>query len=49
MAWKLELTLHIRHPNPAAGRYTLHAQLTYPDLGEIDQRDLILNLPASPK
>ena len=36
---KLELTLHLRRPNPSGGIYTLAAHLTYPDLGEMDQRE----------
>ncbi len=51
MAWKLELTLHIRKPATDAGEQsasssdscTLTAILAYPDLGEIDRRQVTLN------
>ncbi len=48
MGWKLELTLHIRKAEPAARQYTLHVHLSYPDLGEIDQREITLGVPARP-
>ena len=38
MGWKLDLTLHIRAPQPVPGIYTLTAVLSYPDLGETDRR-----------
>ena len=44
VAWKLELTLHIRKSTPDAGKYTLLASLLYPDLGEIDRRQITLEL-----
>jgi hypothetical protein len=47
VGWKMELTLHIRTSNPAAGKYTLVANLTYPDLGEIDHQTLEVDV-ASP-
>ncbi len=51
MAWKLELTLHIRRSskNDAAQKTsisdpcTLTAVLSYPDLGEIDRRQVTMN------
>jgi hypothetical protein len=46
MGWKQELTLHIRNPQPAPGSYTLSASLSYPDLGEIDQRQVAFDVPA---
>jgi hypothetical protein len=45
MAWKLELTLHIRNPTSRGGKYTLLASLSYPDLGEVDRRQITLELP----
>jgi len=45
LGWKLELTLHIRKAGPTYGKYTLAASLSYPDLGEIDHRSLILEVP----
>jgi len=44
MSWKLELTLHNRKPKPAAGKYTLVARLSYPDSGEIDRRELTVDI-----
>ncbi|MCJ7584675.1 MAG: hypothetical protein MUO30_07890 [Anaerolineales bacterium] len=53
MGWKLELTLHLRPSTslpglPArAGRakiYTLTVHLTYPDMGEIDQREVTVQI-----
>jgi hypothetical protein len=46
MTWKLELTLHIRKANFSVGKYTLVAGLSYPDLGEIDRRELTIDIPA---
>jgi hypothetical protein len=37
--WKLELTLHIRAPDPG-GSYRLEASLGYADLGEVDRREV---------
>ena len=47
MSWKLELTLHNRKANLADGKYTLVARLSYPELGEIDRRELVIELPAA--
>ncbi len=46
MAWKLELTLHNRKPTPAVGKYTLTAGLSYPELGEIDRREITVEISA---
>jgi hypothetical protein len=46
MTWKLELTLHIRKADFAVGKYTLVAGLSYPDLGEVDRRELAIDIPA---
>ncbi len=56
MAWKLEITLHIRKPigasvepnevekaekkPPQSGPYTLTTSLSYPEIGQIDQRQI---------
>lgn len=49
VAWRLELTLHLLKPNPIPGGvYTLTVSLSYPDLGEIDHREIIVEIP-SPK
>jgi hypothetical protein len=45
MTWKLELTLHIRNVNPSRGKYTLTACLSYPDLGEVDRREVTFEIP----
>jgi hypothetical protein len=47
VGWKLELNLHIRKAGPANGKYTLNASLSYPELGEIDRRSLIIEVPTS--
>ena len=49
MGWKLELTLHIRKTGSTAGNYTLTASLSYPDLGEIDRRTIIIDVPIPAK
>jgi hypothetical protein len=38
--WRLELTLHLRDPRIDAAGLQLEAVLLYPDLGEIDRREL---------
>jgi hypothetical protein len=48
VAWKLEVTLHVRTPDPS-GSYQLLASLSYPDLGEVDQRAIDVAIPAAPK
>lgn len=45
VGWKLELTLHIRKLTNTAGTYTLAAILSYPDLGEIDRREITVEVP----
>ena len=49
VSWKLELTLHIRKTDSTNGKYTLSASLSYPDLGEIDRRTLIIEVPIPAK
>ncbi len=44
-AWDLDITLHIRTPDPKAGQYSLTAILSYPELGEIDQRKIEFMTP----
>ena len=44
--WKLELTLHIRKTVLTVGKYFLTAGLFYPGLGEIDRRNLIIEIPV---
>jgi hypothetical protein len=49
VAWRLELTLHILKPGTTPGEvYKLTVNLSFPDLGEIDSRDLTVEIP-SPK
>ncbi|MDP2994584.1 MAG: hypothetical protein Q8N46_05625 [Anaerolineales bacterium] len=46
VAWRLELTLHILKPGATAGEvYKLTVILSFPDLGEIDRRDLTVEIP----
>jgi hypothetical protein len=49
VGWKLELTLHIRRIDPTDGKYMLAASLSYPELGEIDRRTLIIEVSALAK
>ena len=43
----LELNLHIRKDGEAqGGPYKLTAIISYPDLGEVDRRDLYINFPS---
>ena len=49
VSWKLELTLHIRKTGTTAGKYTLAASLSYPELGEIDRRTTIIDVPVPAK
>ncbi len=49
VAWKLELNLHIRKPAlrvTTGGTYKLVVILSFPDLGEIDRRDLTIEIPS---
>ena len=47
VAWRLELTLHIlKHSATAGGVYKLTVILSFPDLGEIDRRDLTVEIPS---
>jgi hypothetical protein len=43
--WKLEVTLHIRGAE-AAGAYRLSAGLDYADLGEVDRREITIEIPT---
>jgi hypothetical protein len=45
----LELTLHLRVSAQIAGTYRLAAHLSYPDLGEIDQREATIEITSSAK
>ena len=49
VGWKLELTLHIRKTGSTNGKYTLSASLSYPELGEIDRRTHIIEVPIPAK
>jgi hypothetical protein len=44
---KLELTLHIRKTTLTIGKFTLSAGIFYPDLGEVDRRVLVFEIPIS--
>lgn len=47
VAWGLELTMHILKPGATAGgSYKLTAILWFPELGEIDRRDLPVEIPS---
>ena len=52
VAWKLELTMHIRSVGSplvreTAGRYELIAILLYPEIGEVDRRSTKFMIPAT--
>lgn len=46
VGWKLELTLHIRKLTKTTGTYILSAVLAYPDLGEVDRREISIEVPS---
>jgi len=55
VTWKMEITMHIRYltsnaseNNPASAtvRYTLSAFLSYSDLGEVDHRNIFIEMPS---
>jgi hypothetical protein len=47
VAWGLELTLHLLKPGSTPGDiYKLTVFLSFPDLGEIDRRDLTVEIPS---
>jgi hypothetical protein len=46
--WNLELNLHIRKFFPSHnGSYKLRVVISYPDLGEVDRRDLTIEIPST--
>jgi hypothetical protein len=45
-SWKLDLILHLRTPELKAGCHSLTAVLSYPGMGEIDQRKVEYNIPT---
>jgi hypothetical protein len=56
MTWAIELTLHLRPSAPVSVEvqdqnnsvaYTLKAVLSYPDLGEIDHREINVMMPPA--
>jgi hypothetical protein len=47
VACRIEITLHIRKPSSITGGvYNLVATLSFPDLGEIDHRNLTIEIPS---
>ena len=47
VAYQLEFTLHIRKPDTfSGGKYKLAVFLSFPDLGEIDRRELTIEIPS---
>ena len=46
ISWKLELTLLIRKTASTGGKYTLTAGLFYSELGEVDRRIFIIEIPS---
>ena len=48
VAWKLEFTLHIRKPDAIkSGAFKLTVVLSYLELGEIDRREITVEIPTS--
>jgi hypothetical protein len=48
ISWNLELNLHIRNSSiPHSGMCKLSAILSYPELGEVDRRDLNFEIPST--
>ncbi len=46
--WNFELNLHIRKSTPfQTGNFTLTVVISYPDLGEVDRRDLTFEIPST--
>jgi len=46
--WNLELNLHIRKFSPSQnGVYKLTVVISYPDLGEVDRRDLNIEISST--
>jgi hypothetical protein len=46
--WNLELNLHIRKTSISSnGVYKLTVVISYPDLGEVDRRDLTIAIPST--
>ncbi len=43
-SWKLELTLHIRQADPA-GSYRLSVRLYYPEMDDVDRREITITVP----
>lgn len=47
MGWKLDLTMHLPTRRTTHGAFTLSAQVTYPDLGEVDRRSISIDIPPT--
>jgi hypothetical protein len=48
VSWNLELNLHIRNSSIShSGICKLSAILSYPELGEVDRRDLNIEIPST--
>ena len=48
VSWNLELNLHIRNSSTSpSGVCKLSAILSYPELGEVDRRDLNFEIPST--
>jgi hypothetical protein len=46
--WNLELNLHIRKSSTSDnGVYKLTVVISYPDLGDVDRRDLTIEIPST--
>jgi len=47
--WTIDLVLHIRTPGSDPGSHILDAGISYTNLGDIDHRQLQVDIPAPPK
>ncbi|HTX91135.1 MAG TPA: hypothetical protein VMC09_07960 [Anaerolineales bacterium] len=47
VGWKLEVTLHIRIRPSGDGKSSLSASLVYPELGQVDRREIPIEVPVS--
>jgi hypothetical protein len=45
MSWKMDLNLHFRKTVASPGKYKLAASISYPELGEVNRFDLLVELP----
>jgi hypothetical protein len=47
MGWKMVLTLHNRLPTPQPGTYQLNISISYPDLGEVESKQVPVEISTT--